>query len=245
MTVTTIHGESISHGTACGPLYFILRSLAVAESPPRVASSPAGQIARFQQQVSDLSREIEQSIASLQSQSLSAEAQIMRTHLAMLQDPTFHRRVHDLVQGAHLEAESAVAHVLEEAAAKLRSSPSPILAERAADFLDLALRLKARLAPDGPYDLAAELHGIERPVLALHELLPSVVLKAGSLAVAAFIVERGTGLSHGAVLARSFSIPTVRVPSLSLLHSYATHKVLVDGYAGQVLVGPEIGNPGG
>ncbi len=238
MSSSTIQGESVSPGAACGPLHLPGRFKVAMESPSATMRAPAEEIDRFHQQVSALSREIKKSVAALESESLSAEAQIMQAHLAMLQDPEFHRQVHELVQGTRYAAEAAAEHVLERMAAMMRSSDSPVLAERAADLQDLAIRLKARLGSEVAYDLAAQLRGVRHPVVALPELLPSVVLEARSLGVAGFVVERGTGLSHGAILARSFGIPVVRVPSLAELESFAGQQVLVEGNTGEVFIAP-------
>ncbi len=239
MSQHTVQGEAISPGTAAGTLYLPGQAAASARPAVATAQSPSEEIERFHHHVAALSDEIEQSAEELENEALAAEAQIMRTHLAMLRDPEFHRQVHELVRATRYAAEVAAEHVLRDVAAALRASESPALAERAIDLEDLALRLKARMGAPEAYDLAVDLLGIERPILAMPALLPSVVLQAKSLGVAGFVVERGTGVSHGAILARSFGLPAIRVAALAQLEGAVGGRVLVDGNTGEVLVGPD------
>ncbi|NLF29587.1 MAG: phosphoenolpyruvate--protein phosphotransferase [Planctomycetes bacterium] len=239
MSERILQGEAISPGTARGSLHFPGRSAASARPAVTSAQSASEEIERFHHHVAALSDEIEQSVADLENEALAAEAQIMRAHLAMLRDPEFHRQVHELVRATRYAAEVAAEHVLRDVAAALRASESPTLVDRAVDLEDLALRLKARMGAPEAYDLAVDLLGVERPILAMPALLPSVVLQAKSLGVVGFIVEQGTGLSHGAILARSFGLPAVRIPALAALEGLIGSRMLLDGNTGEVLVCPD------
>ncbi len=138
----------------------------------------------------------------------------MRTHLDMLRDPELHRQVLDVIEDSHHRAETAVEQVLETMAAMIGYAEDPVLAERAADLRDLAMRLAAGLSGrHANADGIAE-GVVKGAVLALPELMPSVVLEARELGVAGFVVEYGTTVSHAAILAKSFGIPVVRVDSL-------------------------------
>ncbi|MFW6146064.1 MAG: phosphoenolpyruvate--protein phosphotransferase [Planctomycetota bacterium] len=238
MSEHIVQGEAISPGAASGTLYLPGRAASSARPAEVSSHSASEEIERFHHHVAALSDEIEQSAEELESEALAAEAQIMRSHLAMLRDPEFHRQVHELVRATRYAAEVAAEHVLRDVAAALRASESPALAERAIDLEDLALRLKARMGAPEAYDLAVDLLGIEMPILAMPALLPSVVLQAKSLGVVGFIVERGTGVSHGAILARSFGLPAVRVSALAALEAAVGRRMLVDGNTGEILVAP-------
>lgn len=161
----------------------------------------------------------------------------MRTHLDMLRDPELHRQVLDVIQDCHHRAETAVEQVLETMAAMIGYAEDPVLAERAADLRDLATRLAAGLSGrHANADGIAE-GVVKGAVLALPELMPSVVLEARALGAAGFVVESGTTVSHAAILAKSFGIPVVRVDSLASVRPFAGRKVLVWG-GGEVLVEP-------
>jgi len=74
-------------------------------------------------------------------------------------------------------------------------------------------------------------------ILALPELMPSVVLEARDQGVAGFIVQQGTTVSHGAILAKSFGMPVVRIACLESLIPFVGRNLLVWG-GGEVLVEP-------
>ena len=198
---------------------------------------PSTEIDRFHQQVSALEEEIQEAVNRLESESLTAEAEIMRTHLMMLKDPGFHHQVVELVRDTRRGAAAAVEEILKSMAEMLSHAEDSVLAERAADLRDLAIRLSARLSRRRGLDLETVVGGWKGAVLAMPELLPSVVLEARALGVTAFIVEGGTTVSHGAILAKSFGMPVVRVTSLDSVKPFAGRPILVWG-GGEILVEP-------
>lgn len=187
------------------------------------------EVERFRRQVDTLEAEIEDAVQRLVSDSFFGEAEILRTHQAMLNDPALHDQVLGLIRDARVRAESAVEQVLEEMAGILASAADPGLAERATDLRDLGMRLTSRLSDQTRFDLGRLTDCARNVVLAVHELLPSLVLETRGHAVAGFIVESGTPLSHGAILAKSFGMPVVRLASLDSIRHYAGRPVLVAG----------------
>ena len=117
------------------------------------------------------------------------------------------------------------------------------MAERAADLRDLAEQLTSRLLGHG-YDMAEVIAGVEDPILAMPDLLPSAVLKARTLGVRGFVVMHGTPLSHAAILAKSFGLPVARVPVLEELEPHRRPRILLDADNGRlVLDGPVMEKP--
>ncbi|MFZ1539658.1 MAG: phosphoenolpyruvate--protein phosphotransferase [Chromatiaceae bacterium] len=236
MSVETFRGDPIAPGLAVGPLQFGVQG---SWAPPVavVPGEPTDELGRFRRTVDALERDIEGAVHRLESETFHAEAQIMRTHLDMLRDPELHRQVLDLVQDCHHRAETAVEQVLGAMAAMIGYAEDPVLAERAADLRDLASRLTAGLtgAHADPQRIAEG--AVKGAVLALPELLPSVVLAAWEAGAAGFVVEYGTTVSHAAILAKSFGMPVVRVGSIESVRPFAGRKVLVWG-DGEVLVEP-------
>lgn len=225
--------EIISPGISRGRLLFI--SLAV-DSAPSYAQSDEfvseREIHRFSQQVESLIKEMQNTVNDLEANSMSAQADIIRTHIAMLKDTEFHKRVHEAIRDAKLAAEHAVEKISDEIVRFFRSSNNPVFIEKAGDIRDIAEQLRIKLlskSVDHVPSTASE------TILVIQELLPSIVLEAHKAGAKAFIVERGTALSHGAILAKSFGIPVVRVPDIELLRAYQGVQVLVDGNTGEIL----------
>lgn len=238
MSPDMIRGVVLATGWGEGTLCFVkLAEKPGAASAP--AREPAMEIDRFEQQVTALLGELEVAAAELEQEDLASEVQILRTHLLMLQDPQFHRDVGDTIRHSGFAAEVAVDNVLGETAAALHGADDAVLAERARDLEDLAGQLRAKLSGEQRDRLADQVAGIDEPVLALPELLPSLVLEARRTGVRGFVVERGTEMSHAAILARSFGLPVLRVPELELVRAHEGRRVHLDGARGELLIDPD------
>jgi len=232
-----LRGEIISPGIAKGQLFLFGVPLQPSLPHDRTGNKlvPAKEISRFSGQLASLVQDLRRTVDNLESESLTAEAEIIRAHILMLNDREFHNRVHKAIREAGLNAELAVEHVVEELAESFRSSGNPVFAERAGDVRDLAQQLRAKLSLQPGYQVPL---AAASSVLAMSELMPSIVLQAHQLEVRAFLVERGTSLSHAAILAKSFGIPTLRVPSVEALRPRQGKQVLVDGEVGELLLEP-------
>ena len=201
--------------------------------------APASDTDRVDNGIQSVIADLQQEVSRLESESFSSEADIVRTHIVLLQDPKLQQQFNNEIERTECSAETAVEHVVEGMVRAFRTMQDPVLAERAADLRDLAAQLKAKLANER-VDMLTELVALmPRPVLAVPELRPSLVLQARRLGVCAFVVESGTGFSHAAILAKAFGMPTVRVPSLNTLRNHHGQPVLVDGDAGELLIDPD------
>ena len=228
--------EAISPGIARGQLLLLeMPSEALSWHQAGDRPVPAAEIRRFRQRVASLTQDLQDTVEGLESESLSAEADIIRAHILMLNDPEFHNRVDTAIREARVSAEVAVERAIEETAEVLRSLDSPVLAERANDLRDLAEQLRVKLSLQPSRHMPSAASG---SILALPELTPSIVLQARRVGVRAFLVEHGTRLSHAAILAKSFGIPTLRVLSVEALRRHQGTQVLVDGKAGELLLEP-------
>ncbi|MEW8009188.1 MAG: phosphoenolpyruvate-utilizing N-terminal domain-containing protein, partial [Candidatus Thiodiazotropha endolucinida] len=184
MSIKTFAGQLIAPGHGVG----ILR---VTTAPGRGypaslpgVTDPALESERFRQEVKALEFEIEEAAGRLEADTLRDEAEILRVHLAMLRDPELHNQVLDLIHESRHRAETAVEQVLGTMAAMIACANDPMLAERAADFRDLALRLQVRLGDPAAFDIVSLPADKGAVIIALPELLPSFVLEARESGVA-------------------------------------------------------------
>lgn len=237
MSTEIFKGELIAPGVAVGFLR-LLRKNNRQRPGPDAGSDPVLEADRFQRKVETLAWEIEEAMQRLESESLHDEAEILRVHLSMLQDPELHREVLALIQNTRHRAETAVETVLEGMATILGAAEDPVLAERAADIRDLSGRLKIALEFGSGHVAPYSMELKAGAVLAMYELLPSVVLAARESGVSGFIVESGTAVAHGAILAKSFGLPVVRVSALGALAQFEGAELMVGG-TGEILVAPE------
>jgi phosphoenolpyruvate-protein phosphotransferase len=240
MSESVIHCEVISAGIAEGSLCFFETLYMPTGGVEKHGGHKAeAEMNRFKEELTSLVKNLGETVDYLESETLSAEADVIRAHISMLQDPMFHARVQQAIGRLRFAAESAVEHVIEGVTRVLAESKDPRLAERATDMKDLAMQLRAKLSRQQVKSLPELLSGIRDPVLGIPELLPSVVLNARRYGVKAFLVERGTALSHGAILAKGFALPALRVPTLEILRVSHGENVLVDADAGELLIKPD------
>ncbi len=236
-----LEGEIISSGVAVGILCFVdFRPDPGACSETINHRDVAKEISRFDKEVDSVIKELRESIEILREDSLSEEAEIIQTHIAILEDDIgFRGRVHEKIKVNRLAAEIALEHVLQEITALLESSENMLFAQRAADFRDIEMRLKRKLNREDSVIFSELLRDIEEPIVAVRELLPSLVLESRSKGVCGFVVEQGTSLSHAAILAKSFGFPVLRIEGFHSLGIGDKEPVLVDAVRGMMLIGPD------
>jgi phosphoenolpyruvate-protein kinase (PTS system EI component)/YHS domain-containing protein len=232
-----VQGASLSPGRAIGHLCVAGHGVARL-SQQHSSQQPSREVERFRRHVTHLIEDLQQTVTVMDTKSMSAEAGILRAHMALLQDPEFHQQVHRSIHEAQHAAEEAVERVLDQMAELMASSADSFLAGRAADFHDLAQQLKGRLA-GVDRDLHACVGDVDDAIVVLDELLPSVVLKARELGVRGLVVSQGTDMSHGAILAKSFGIPVLRAADLELLRSFQHRCVLLDADGGRLVLDPQ------
>lgn len=210
---------------------------------PEHAVDPAAEVARFDHALSAASTELDGYVAKVSEQLGAAEADIFRSHLQIVKDPTLVSKVHALIAGQQLSALSALQHVLQEYAAAFASSEHDYFRERMADIRDVFQRIGAHLTVTAvaavgnpPADLGRNGDPL---ILVTHEILPSQAMSFGALAIAGIVTEVGGGTSHAAILSRSRGIPAVSGVTGITGEVRNGDLMVVDGRDGLVLVRPD------
>ena len=134
----------------------------------------------------------------------SADTDIAKAHLALLTDPDIYAQVERRLASGE-GAASAWRSVSREEMASLQSTGNPLLAERAADLLDVERQLISLLlgtqeaVPDLP--LSA--------ILIADELLPSTLYSLDTSRLTGIATARGGPTSHVAILAAARGVPMI------------------------------------
>jgi phosphoenolpyruvate-protein phosphotransferase len=231
----TVLAPGVAVGTLCVPEY----PREEAGAGEDVEHDMETESRRFSDHVGALVERIETDIQRVEREGGTSEAEILRAHATILQEDEFHDRVHSAIQEMELAAEDAVEHVLEEMAGIMAQSEEEVFRERAADFRDLAFRLREHLAAESSA-FARELVSVDGPVVVVAELFPSMVLRGHRQDARAFVTAGGTSFAHAVILARSFGIPVVRLESMGPLEEHAGEEVLVDARQGRILLAPTV-----
>jgi phosphotransferase system enzyme I (PtsI) len=239
MKKRVIKGQIISPGVAKGEVCLFNFTFTSPSSKDNLSGSDADEeIARFEKEVDYVINELEEAVKKLQKDSFFEEAEIIQFHIFLMKDARFHRRVHEKIKTNRPVAEVALEYILQELLEVLDSSESLVFSQRAADVKDIVTGMKKKLTKEDSVIFNKSLKDVNNPVLTTKELFPSLVLEAKKEGVNAFIVEKGTSLSHAAILAKSFGLPVLKVENLYSLGLRNSIEVFVDAINGKVVINP-------
>ncbi len=232
-------GEMLSPGATKGHLIFLLSDFTLLGSNSPRAGGVEQELDRFEDHIDGLAEELGRTISVLEAESANTQAQILRTHLYLIKDHKFHQDVCREIRTNGLSAETAIETVLRRIITAFEKSNNSLMIERAGDIRDIIARLSRRVHRKHHQAFEA-LGGRGAVVLAVRELLPFMVLEARNSSIVGFVVEKGTGLSHAVILAKSLGFPVLRVDDLRALQAVYRGEVFVDATNGSLRVASEL-----
>ena len=231
-----LSGISLSRGVAHGTAY-VLRTAAEYAAPMLSIREAdiSGEIDRLKTALADATTQLSTFQIGVE-QRLGAEvAEIFSAQLLILEDPSFLERISKLIRTRRINAEAALAEVIDHYSRALSDGPDGYLRERGADIRDLGRRVLSVLIKRQATDALAIPDG---SIVVADELLPSVTAGLDVCKVRAFVTERGGKTSHAAILARTNGTPAVSgikgAPAVIRTGDY----LVVDAIAGAVIVNP-------
>ena len=153
-----------------------------------------------------------------------SQGEILLAHRIILEDPLLVTEAEKWIgEGKSASwAWQAAARSCEE---RIRSLKSGLLAGRAADIEDVALRVLWRLASVEPQ--LPKLTG--QSILVAEDLPPSVLISLGRTELAGFATVRGGPTSHVAILARSMGMPAVAGLPVAALALTEGEEIVLNG----------------
>ncbi|HZJ88135.1 MAG TPA: putative PEP-binding protein, partial [Sphaerochaeta sp.] len=160
-------------------------------------------------------------------------AQILETHLLMLDDPEYISQIETFITEELASAEWAIESVSVAMANLLAESEDPLLSERADDIRDVSIALiEATRGRRRTLDLTLN----EEVILVADTLLPSDLYALDMSKVIGISLDGGGRASHVAILVRAFQIPTVIATGSASESANDGDEVIVDGTAGEVYI---------
>ncbi|HWE39712.1 MAG TPA: phosphoenolpyruvate--protein phosphotransferase [Isosphaeraceae bacterium] len=234
-------GIAVSPGVVVGVAYRV--DTIFGSSEPQTLADPSlvpVEVARFDRALAMSASELETIVAKVGQQLGTAEADIFRSHLQIVNDRTLLAKVRSLIETQQLTALSALQAVLQEYAATLARSEHEYFRERMADIRDVISRIGSHLALDAPPSPSPSAgNGDEPVILVTYEILPSQAMSLGNLHISGIVTEIGGGTSHAAILARSRAIPAVSGVTGITGEVKSGDLIVVDGRDGVVLAKPD------
>ena len=164
------------------------------------------------------------------------DADILRGHIQMLQDPMIEEQVSALIISGKISAEMAVNQVLEQMAEMFAEIPDELLQQRATDFRDIKTRMVKILLGIEDVDISQVPVGT---VLVARDLTPSMTAGINPDNINGILTEVGGRTSHSAILARAMEIPAVL--SIDNICSLVKNgdDVVLDGASGEAILNPD------
>lgn len=229
-------GVAASPGIVLGPA-FVYR-VAQAEPPIRhlvSAQESAVEVRRFDDALQSARNDLQALKRRAPAGIGSVMTKIFDAQLLILDDPSIHDDVCQVITDDQLAAESAFAQVVGRAQQTIARAGDAYLREMVNDIETIKRRVINRLlaVTDGP------LHGMSEPaVLLAHTITPADILGLSHAHILALVVETGGPTSHSALVAKSMGIPAVVGVGRDVRVVRTGTRMIVDGYAGVVIVDP-------
>jgi phosphotransferase system enzyme I (PtsP) len=137
------------------------------------------------------------------------------------------------------DAPSSLKMVVEAYAARFENMDDPYMRERAIDIVDLSDRILVNILTAAKGEVIQAKIPTQPSILVAQEVSAPMLAEFPADKLKGIISIRGSNNSHAAILARAMGVPAVmgcQTLSPSLLEG---KEILIDGYAGEVIVSPE------
>jgi phosphocarrier protein FPr len=225
-----LRGVAASPGVAVGRVFQLRHEDAVIEER---AADPNHERRELDAAIASAHLQLEAMRARLATEADADRAAIFAAHQELLEDP----EVLDAA-ATHIREGASAAFAWREAYAgqadRLAGLENPLLAGRAADLRDVGRRVLHLLVgrDDTPHDIPDD------SIVVAEDLSPSDAVSLDRTRVRGFCTTMGSATSHVAILARGLGIPAVAGVDPRALDIASGTRVVLDGDAGTVQLGP-------
>ncbi len=163
-----------------------------------------------------------------------SDAAIFHTHLMILEDRSFIRKLQQQIQNGHSAAyalEKTVADYIEV----FKNMEDPYLRERAADMEDIGRRILANLVGE----VSGQGLRLDHPsILVARQILPSDMAALENEHLLAIVTETGEKNAHAVIMAKSMGIPAIVAVRGALKNIAPEDSLIVDANTGLIYINP-------
>lgn len=165
------------------------------------------------------------------------ESMIFESHQLVMSDESYLSTIRSYIEERCCSAEYAVQQAGKKYEKMFRAMPDDYMQERAADMRDITKRLVDLLCgreTTNPSSLGSQF------VIAAHDMMPSETISIDRQRVLGILTEKGSCVSHAAILARTMGIPAVVALGADQYSQLANKSIIiVDGFEGAAVVDPD------
>ena len=235
MTEIRLPGIAASPGVVTGQLVIFSHEEVRVPATPIEESQLDGEMRRLEVALLKTREQIQKIKEQLALSLGEGQTEIFEAHLLVAADSTIAAAVRRQLQLRKVCVEHVYQHVIHAYAQSMREMEDPYLRERAADILDVGRRVVHNLLGRK----VADLYALDAPSIILaHDLAPSDTAMLNRQMALGFATEVGSTTSHTAIMARSLNIPAVVGLHHVLDRCESGAPVILDGYAGILIVYP-------
>lgn len=226
-----LKGIPVSEGIGIGTVYIVKELDIVCEEG--TAEDPEAEKERFRSAAGEFCRKTEELAQTLQQSVKAKDAEILRGHIQMLQDPYMQEQIEEKIQKGCC-AEAACVDVFDQFISLFSQTGDELVMQRAADVRDIKKRMLAILMGKEEQSLREIPAG---SILVTEELTPSMAAQLDHANVCGIVTEKGSKTSHSAILAKSLEIPAVLSAEQATVRLKNGERAVLDGSEGIVLTG--------
>ena len=228
-----LSGISASHGIGIGSIR-VIKEHDLHYDAVKIEDTGAEK-KRFEDAVEQFKKETAEMAEDIRKRIGSKEAEILESHLLMIDDPTMSGEMRKLIDMGQC-SESAVEAVCDSFIRLFSELNDEFMQQRATDVSDIKLSLLKLLLGVEDTDIRKVPPGT---ILVAKDLTPSMTSQIRKENVLGIITEVGGKTSHSAILARALEIPAVL--SVPRITEAVKNKdtAIVDGSQGIVYINPE------
>lgn len=228
-------GLKASSGLAMGQVFLMKKDKIEVNYTKIDAVRVEHEIERLDQTLPQVKQQLERIKEKTACKVGAEEAAIFQAHLMLLDDPELLPAVKEKIRKDHVCAEFAVSKVIEGYQEIFREMEDEYLKARLTDLEDIKGRLLRALC--GIADTCGMI--TEPVILVAEDLSPSETAMMDLEYVKGIVTEKGSPVSHTAILARSLGIPAVVGAGAGVLEEVKKGEtVIVDGNNGKVVFAP-------
>jgi phosphotransferase system enzyme I (PtsI) len=162
-------------------------------------------------------------------------AQILETHMLLLEDKMLYDRTIEVIEKERVNAEWALKKVVSLVKPMFENMSDDYLRQRAEDITHVSDRIMENLVGADPVNIARI---DKRVILVARDLSPAETSQIQLERIKGFVTNRGGRASHTSIIARTLEIPAVLGVGNATLKINNDDILIVDGKTGIVVVNP-------